>query len=124
MLEHDNFCDATDEKATERADPAVPDKPCQGWQDEADRDCEEMNMAILPDDQRILLEISNIIERRFWPELKQHPAHVSVEETFGDVVRIFLVIDVLMMASMIARPHEDRILKRRGAEDECEQAHW
>ena len=55
MLEHDNFCYATDEKTTERADPTVPQKPCQGWQDEADRHCEEMNMAILPHDQRILL---------------------------------------------------------------------
>jgi len=49
---------------------------------------------------------------------------VSVEETFGDVVRIFVVSHMLMMTVVIACPHEDGILKRRGAEDEREQAHW
>jgi len=36
MLEHDNFCDATDEKTTKRADPPIPQEPGQCWQAEAD----------------------------------------------------------------------------------------
>ena len=55
MLEHHNFCDATDQKATERADPAVPHEPSECWQAEAEHDSEEMNMAMLPHDQRIFL---------------------------------------------------------------------
>jgi len=47
---------------------------------------------------------------------------VCVEKTFGDVVRVVIVIDMLMMAAMFACPHQDRILERTGAEDECEQA--
>jgi len=49
---------------------------------------------------------------------------VSVEETLGDVVRIFVVIHMLMMPAVSACTHEDGILERRGAEDEREQAHW
>ena len=58
-----------------------------------------------------------------WQELEQQPANVGVEKTFGDVVRVFVVIDMFMMAAMFARPHEDRILERTGAKDESEQAH-
>jgi len=48
---------------------------------------------------------------------------VGVEKTFGDVVRVFVVVDMFMMPAMLAHPHQDRILERSGAEDECEQAH-
>ncbi len=49
---------------------------------------------------------------------------MGVEKTFADVVRIFVVIDMLMVASMLACPHQNRILECTGAEEECEQAHW
>ena len=55
MLEDDNFGDATNEKTTEGADPAVPREPGQCWQDQADNDGEKMNMSMLPHDQRIFL---------------------------------------------------------------------
>src|SRR5439155_25864783 len=48
---------------------------------------------------------------------------MGVEKTFGDVVRIFVVIHMFMMAAMFAGPHEDRILERSGAKDEYEQTH-
>jgi hypothetical protein len=38
-------------------------------------------------------------------ELEEEPANVGVEKTFADVVRIFVVIDMLMVAPMFARPH-------------------
>src|SRR5436190_24209699 len=55
VLEHDNFCDATNQKTSQRADPTVPKEPGQCWQEEAHHDSEEMNMAMLPHDQRIFL---------------------------------------------------------------------
>src|SRR5262249_35927598 len=57
------------------------------------------------------------------PELEQQPADVGVEKTFADVVRVLFVIHVFMMATVVACPHQDRILERSGAEDEREQAH-
>src|ERR1700758_106015 len=46
-----------------------------------------------------------------------------MEKTFTDVVRIFVVIDMFMVASMLACPHQDRILECSSAEEEREQAH-
>jgi hypothetical protein len=44
-----------------------------------------------------------------------------MEKTLADVVRIFVVIHMFMMAAMFACPHEDRILERSRAKDEREQ---
>ena len=46
-----------------------------------------------------------------------------MEKTFADVIRIVVVIDMFMVASMLACPHQDRILECSSAEEECEQAH-
>jgi hypothetical protein len=48
---------------------------------------------------------------------------VGVEKTFGDVVRVFVVIDMFVMAAMIACPHEHGILECSGAKNEREQTH-
>ena len=48
---------------------------------------------------------------------------MGMEKTFADVVWVFLLIDMFMMAAMVACPHQDRILERSGTEDEREQAH-
>src|SRR5438034_5146127 len=120
MLEHHNFRDATNEKTSQRAEPPIPEKTSQRRQTKAHQHREGVNMSMLPHHQRIFFQIGHIIERRLWPELKQQPADVSVEKTLGDVVRILVVIDMFMVTAMIARPHQDRILKRRGAEDQCE----
>jgi hypothetical protein len=45
-----------------------------------------------------------------------------MEKTFGDVVWVFLVIDMLMMAAMFARPHEDGVFERGRAENYCKEA--
>src|SRR5262245_3660498 len=82
-----------------------------------------MNMSMLPHDQRIFLQVGNVIEGLLWPEFKQQPADVSVEKTLADVVRVFIVIDMFMMAAMVACPHQNRILERSGAKDQREQAH-
>jgi len=65
----------------------------------------------------------SVIEGRLWQELEQQPTDVGVEKTFGDVVRIFVVIHMFMVTAMFAGPHKDRILERSGAKDEYEQAH-
>ena len=50
-------------------------------------------MSMLPHHQRVFLQIGYVIERRFWPELKKKPADVRMEESFGDVVRIFVMVE-------------------------------
>ena len=107
VLEHDNFCDATNQKTSQRAEPAIPEKTSQRWQTKAHQHREQVNISMLPHDQRIFLQIGHIIERRLRPELEQQPPDMRVEKTFGDVVRVFLVIDMFMMATMLAGPHQN-----------------
>ena len=46
-----------------------------------------------------------------------------MEKTFADVIRVVVVIDMFMMAAMVACPHQDRILERSSAKNDCEQSH-
>jgi hypothetical protein len=76
---------------------------------------------MLPHHQLVLFQIVHVIERRLGEELEQEPPNVGVEKTFGDVVRILFVIDMLVMAPMFARPHHDRIFKGGRAKKEDEE---
>ena len=76
-----------------------------------------MNVAMLPHHEAVFFQIVYVIERRLREELEQEPANVRVEKALTDVVRIFLVIDVLVMAAMFARPHQNGIFKRSRAEE-------
>src|SRR5262249_61086370 len=58
-----------------------------------------------------------------WPELEQEPTNVRVKKAFGDVVRVFLVIDMFMVPTMVARPQQHRIFERGRAKDESEKTH-
>ncbi len=95
----------------------------QRWQTKAHQHREQMNMSMLPHHERIFFQIGHVIERWLWQELEQQPANVGVEKTFTDVVRVFVVIHMFMMAAVFACPHQHRILERSGATDDREQAH-
>ena len=46
---------------------------------------------------------------------------MRVEKTFGDAIRIFVVIDMFVMTSMFARPEKDGIFKGSRSENEREE---
>src|SRR5438045_9275482 len=77
-----------------------------------------MNVAVLPHHQAVFFQIVYVIKRRLREELEQKPPNVRVEKALADVVRIFLVIDVFVMAAMFARPHQHGIFKRSRAEEQ------
>lgn len=66
-----------------------------------------MNVAVLPHDQTILHQIGHVVVRWLRPQLEQEPSNVRVEKTFADVVGIFVVVDVLMVATVFAGPHQN-----------------
>src|SRR6476646_3744102 len=105
VLNHDYFGHAADEKTTERANPAVPERAEQSRQTKTDQHGEQMNMSMLPHHQRVFFQIGYVIEGRLWPELEQKPADVRMKKSFADVVRIFVMIDMFMMPALFARPH-------------------
>src|SRR6266478_1820336 len=82
-----------------------------------------MNMSILPADQGVFLQIEHVIVRRLRVEFEKEPADVGVEKSLGDVVRVVVVIDVLVMPAMLARPHEDGIFESARAEQKDDQTH-
>ena len=106
MLEHDDFRHASNQKTSERADPTVPHRANHCRQNKTHQHGEKMNMSMLPHHEAVFFQIGHIIERRLRPELEQQPADVRVKETFRDVVRIFVMIDMFMVAAMLARPHQ------------------
>src|SRR5205085_187848 len=57
-------------------------------------------------------------------ELEEQPADVGVEKAFRDAVGIIVMIDVLMVPPMFARPHQDRVFERGRAENKSEKPDW
>ena len=81
-----------------------------------------MDVTVLPHDERIFFQVGDVIEWRFRPELEQQPPDVGVEEALGDIVGIFIVIDMFMVPPMVARPHQSRIFECSRGENEGEKA--
>lgn len=79
---------------------------------------------MLPHDEAVFFQIVYVIERRLGEELEEEPSNVRVEKALADVVRIFVVIDVLVMPAMLARPHQDGIFKRGRAEEQDKNSDW
>jgi len=73
---------------------------------------------MLPHDERILLQVRHIVERRWGVELKHEPADMSMEKTLADAVRVIVVIDIFVVIAMFASPEERRVFERRGAKDQ------
>jgi hypothetical protein len=76
---------------------------------------------MLPHDERILLQVSHVVERRERLELKHQPADVGVKEPLGDAVWVFLVIDMLVVAAVLTGRKQQRVFKGSSAEDQREE---
>src|SRR6516225_9976496 len=82
-----------------------------------------MDMAVLPHHQGILLQVRHVVEGRERVELEHQPAHVSVEESLRHIVRVFLVIDMLVMSAMLASPEQRGVFKGPGAKQQRAEPH-
>src|SRR6266480_8001206 len=81
-----------------------------------------MNMSMLPTHERVVLQITHVIEWGLGIEFKKQPADVGVEKTFGNVVGILVVIGVFVMPPMFACPQEDGVFEGARAEKKHHQA--
>jgi hypothetical protein len=70
VLKDDDPRHPRDQKGAKGRDPATPSKAKDRWKYKGDRCADPVNMAMLPSNQRILLQVSHVIERRAWVELK------------------------------------------------------
>ena len=62
---------------------------------------------MLPAHQPVLQQIRDIIIGWVAVELEEQPADVGIKEALRDTIGIFIVIDMFMMTSMFARPHQN-----------------
>jgi len=64
VLENDNACDARDEKSAEGRRPTSPGEAEHRREQERDQRGDPVDVAMLPHDERILLQVRYIVERR------------------------------------------------------------
>ena len=110
--------DTSKQESTKGSGPPVP-KVAQDWgQAEADQNCDPLDVSMLPADELVSLQIGHVIEWVVGMQLEEQPSDVRVEKPLRDAVRIIVMIDMLMVPPMFARPHQNRVLESRRAEDE------
>jgi hypothetical protein len=66
-----------------------------------------MNVAVLPHNKLVLLQIDNVVKGRRRLELEKQPPDVCLEKSFSNVVGVVLMIDMLVMRAMFTRPEKD-----------------
>src|SRR4029077_9639222 len=81
VLKNDDACHPRNEECTEGRDPAAPGEAQDRWKYESDRYGDQVDVAILPRDERIFLQVGHIIERRQRVKLEHQPAHVSMKKS-------------------------------------------
>ena len=84
--------DAEDTGVDEATEEVVPSKTTkEGREDEAHEEDDLQVMPVLPDDNWVLVQITDVCAAgALWVLLHDHPAEVGVEETLTDGVGVFV----------------------------------
>src|SRR5437016_3523958 len=107
MLQHDHARHACNEKGAKRSPPSVPKKADHDRDEEADYNRDRLDMPMLPADQFVSLKVADIIQGMIGMQFEKEPADMRVKETFRDAVGIVVIIDILVVAAVLARPGQD-----------------
>ena len=120
---HDNHASyAGNEERAERRRPAAPRITDRCWQRKRDGRANPVNVLVLPHDQPVSLQIDNVVKGRRRLELEKQPADVRLEKPLPNVIGVVVMINVLVMRPVLARPEQHRVFKCRRAEDQRERA--
>ncbi len=82
-----------------------------------------MGVFVLPHDEFVFAEVGDVVDGRLGIEFEEQPADVSPEETFRDIIGIFVVVDVFVVAAVVGGPVQTGVLKSAGAKKESEKFH-
>src|SRR5437773_683625 len=107
MLQHYDSRNPGDQESAERSLPPIPQKAENGRDAETNQDRDPLDISILPTDQLVFLQIGYVVVRLIVIQLEKQPADVRVKKAFRNAIRIIVVIHMLMMAPMFARPHQN-----------------
>src|SRR5438552_18448765 len=100
--------------------PSIPQKAEDHRDAETDQDRDPLDVSILPANELVFLQVGYVVVRLGLQPEKQ-PSDMREKTSFRNTVRIIVVIHMLMMTPMFARPHQHRIFKRAGAKNKCEE---
>lgn len=92
--------------------------------DNTDKKGNPLHIAVLPHHQFFLQQVIDVLSGVLGAELEHQPADMSPEKTLGNVVGIFIVIDVLVMRAVVRTPIEARIFKCTSPENKRKKFHW
>ncbi len=118
--------DAEDSGVEETAEPVAPTKAAREQGEKKAHDYDDFEVvAVLPNDDRVLIEIGNIgTANTLGILLHQHPPKVGVEETFTDGVWILVGVGVAVMRTVVSRPPSDRTLDGSTSDSGEEDPKW
>ena len=121
MLQYNDSRDPRDQETTERSLPSIPQKAEDCRDTEADQDGDPLDVPILPANELVFLQVRYVVVRLIGIQLEKQPTDMREKEPFRNTVRIIVMIDMLMMSPMFARPHQNRVFKGSGAKNKREQ---
>ena len=102
----------------ESADPVTPHETTEDGREDESHDEDRLDVvAVLPDNNGILVEIGDVsTTNSLGVLLHDHPAQVGVEETLADGVGILLGVGITVMGSVIPGPPADRAFSGTSAD--------
>ena len=134
LLDDDRTEEAGDEEGGERGHPRIGVElrgdeedavsiAEDGRHHEAHEGADPLDVAVLPHDEGVGLEVLDVGDGCRRLEAEEEPADMGVKEALGDIVRVFVFIHVLMVDTVVGAPIMGRILERSGAEEQDEELH-
>ena len=108
---------AAPEQPAERVSEGPADR---GRDPEAADDADQTREAVLEADERVLLEIGNVVILAVRRALVEDPDDVRPPAAALDVVGVPVAVHVAVMDAMVRAPGQDRVLQRHRAEEEIE----
>src|SRR6185437_11737996 len=107
VLQHNDSRNPSDQETAERSLPSIPKKTEDGRNTKTDQYRDPLNVSILPANELVFLEIGYVVIRLIGVQLEKQPSDMRVKESFGNTVRIIVVIHMLVMTPMFACPHQN-----------------
>jgi hypothetical protein len=121
MLQHNDSRNPRDQETTERSLPSIPQSAEDCRDTETDQDRDPLDVSILPANELVFLQVGYVVVRLIGIQLENQPTDMRVKKPFRNTVRIIVMIHMLMMTPVFARPHQNRVFKGGGAKNKGEQ---
>lgn len=109
LLDEEYTEDTSVDKPTDPVTPSETSNKC--WEDQSHKNNNPEIVLVLPDDNRILVQVGDVCSSNSLGVLLQnHPSQMRVHKTLADTIRVFVGIGITMMSPVIPGPPTDRSL--------------